>query len=407
MKILFVCGAYPKGAEKTISEKCMRGCGIQNAPNVFQWSVIDGLRSNDAIFDVVSFPFLPTFPFRYRSVYTEKYDMVCEGEKCGETIKYCTLMAAKAYSIKYRLRKYVKEWIEKNKDNEPQLIVLIYQPLSYYLTALAPLKREYPNVSFAAIVTDLVDDALNFKSNRGLLKRVQLKNEQRIIKAHYKYIDKFVLLTKYMEERIPEAVGKNIVIEGICTTQDVIRLSNKKQKIKTLLYTGTLEEFAGVVDLVNAFLKIANPDFRLIICGAGTCASYIKQKAAMDSRIIFKGLVDRDEVVELQKKSTIVINPRKPTEGITRYSFPSKTMEYLISGTPMIGYKLPGIPEEYYPFFYTVDDCNEKTLIGVIEKTMSLTQDELDQKAMSAYRFIHENKSSKAQMKRFLDFLAK
>ena len=191
--MLFVCGAYPKGADKIIGKKCMRGCGLQNAPNVFQWSVIDGLKSNDATFNVVSFPFLPTFPLRYRDFYTGKYDMVCEEEKCGETVKYCALMVAKSFSIKYRLRKFVKEWIAENKDNGQKLIVLIYQPLSYYLTALQPLKQQYPNVTFSAIVTDLVDDALNFKSNRGFLKRIQTERELRTVKAHYRYLDKFVL----------------------------------------------------------------------------------------------------------------------------------------------------------------------------------------------------------------------
>ena len=70
----------------------------------------------------------------------------------------------------------------------------------------------------------------------------------------------------------------------------------------------------------------------------------------------------------LHKRATALINPRKPNSKITRFSFPSKNMEYLSSGTPMIGYKLDGIPSEYYDYFYTIDDSSEKSLRNTIVK---------------------------------------
>ena len=38
------------------------------------------------------------------------------------------------------------------------------------------------------------------------------------------------------------------------------------------------------------------------------------------------------------------VNPRQNNEEFTKYSFPSKTMEYLASGVPVVAYKLDGIP---------------------------------------------------------------
>jgi len=108
-----------------------------------------------------------------------------------------------------------------------------------------------------------------------------------------------------------------------------------------------------------------------------------------------------------KQSAMVLINPRRPDGGITKYSFPSKTMEYLLSGTPMIGYKLEGIPEEYYSYYYTVNDLNESTLVNAMRDVMSKSQNELNQKARIAFNFIQENKTSKVQVPKIIDFLAK
>jgi glycosyltransferase involved in cell wall biosynthesis len=207
-----------------------------------------------------------------------------------------------------------------------------------------------------------------------------------------------------MTEKIPEAQNKNIVVEGICIEKPLN--IEPKGNIKTILYAGTLDKFSCVEDLVNAFLKIKNKNCKLIICGKGYLTPMIVDAAQKDNRIIYKGLVSRDEVLKLQQSATFVINPRKPDNSITRFSFPSKTMEYLSSGTPMIGYKLDGIPSEYYEHYYTINDLSEKTLIETLEYLMSLPQEELNEKARIAHQFVMENKTTQKQVKRIIDFIS-
>ena len=44
------------------------------------------------------------------------------------------------------------------------------------------------------------------------------------------------------------------------------------------------------------------------------------------------------------------MNPRSADAEYTKYSFPSKTIEYLATGVPVVMNRLPGIPEEYEYF---------------------------------------------------------
>lgn len=81
-------------------------------------------------------------------------------------------------------------------------------------------------------------------------------------------------------------------------------------------------------------------------------------------------------------------------------------MEYMTSGTPMIGYHLEGIPNEYYNYMYTPVDLSVEALTDCIEKTLKLSQYELDAMALSAINYITQYKNSKVQVQRIVDFLS-
>ena len=267
------------------------------------------------------------------------------------------------------------------------------------LLAAVLLKRDR-----IGIVTDLPDFFTSPLNNLKGLKKIQASYEQKAALDSYKYIDKYVLLTRQMERRIPEAINRNIIVEGISTMKSMPQIKKKDSVKKTILYTGALRDGMGIRDLVDAFMLTVNPNFELEICGAGECASYVTEKAKIDTRIKYLGRVSREKSVECQNKATVLINPRKPQE-FTEYSFPSKTMEYLSSGTPMIGYKLQGIPHEYFDYFYTIDSMDSHALADLINRILCLSQEELDKKAKEAASFILSNKTPKIQVKKIIDFL--
>ena len=57
----------------------------------------------------------------------------------------------------------------------------------------------------------------------------------------------------------------------------------------------------------------------------------------------------------------------------------------------MMGYKLEGIPNEYYDHYFTIDQLSEECLINTIQEVMNLPQDILNDKAEKAYNFVMEN----------------
>ena len=69
--------------------------------------------------------------------------------------------------------------------------------------------------------------------------------------------------------------------------------------------------------------------------------------SAEDPRICYFGAVSPEEAARIRMRASVLVNPRTSEGRYTRYSFPSKTLEYLLGGRPVVAYLLPGIPEEY------------------------------------------------------------
>lgn len=401
MKFLFLNMAYPQECYEKIMHDA-RGA-LQVPSNVFQWAVINGLERNNVDYCLVSVPALPAWP-RYRHFFSPKGNMTVNGLIKGLMLRYCDAPLLKQVSQRRILRDYIKNWYLDNEGNNP--VVLIYTQQSELLGAAIDVKDIFPRLKVIPIITDLIENAFDFKSNNTFLKRMQIKIEAKEEHRLFPKVDNFVLLTEQMTEFIPEAIGRSIVVEGIAPSNNInLNFLPKSDKTRSILYTGALEEYAGIRVLVDAFRGVKITDVRLIICGNGGDADYVKQAANEDDRIVYRGRVDHEEAIRLQKECTLLINPRQPNGGITKYSFPSKTMEYMSSGTPMIGYHLEGIPEEYHEHMYSPSDLTVKSLARCIENTIALPSSELYNKAVHAARFISECKSSKAQVKKILDFI--
>ncbi|WP_396128567.1 glycosyltransferase [Exiguobacterium mexicanum] len=254
------------------------------------------------------------------------------------------------------------------------------------------------------IVPDL-PQFMNLSDNKNHLYNFLKNIEIKAIDSDKKYIDSYVLLTEQMKETL-NITSPFTVIEGISTTIfDDIKELEKLREVKTILYTGLLSKKYGIVDLIEAFKEIMDENLELVICGEGEAKDYILEQSVIDSRIIYKGLLERRDVLTLQKSSTVLVNPRTNNDSYTKYSFPSKILEYMSSGTPVIAYKLDGMPDEYSEYLYTVDNYSRNGLKMKIEEVLNKPQEELSNMGMKARDFVLENKNKTVQTKKILEMI--
>ena len=156
---------------------------------------------------------------------------------------------------------------------------------------------------------------------------------------------------------------------------------------------------------MDAFSKLNDERVKLILCGTGDAEDYIAQKQKDDKRIFTLGRVDRVKALQLQKGAAILVNPRQNNEDFTKFSFPSKNLEYLSSGTPTVAYKLDGIPDEYDDYIIYPADDSVEALRDELVRLLDMSEDERRVLGETAKSFVCANKCKKSQAKRIIDFL--
>ena len=296
---------------------------------------------------------------------------------------------------------YVLLWGLKSRNEK----VLVCDVLCISSSMGGLLATKLCGLKSVAVVTDIYDQMVGAKS-RGIT--AFLKKCAGILNKKYvRSFDGYVLLTEAMNEVVNPKSRPYVVMEALCDVEmsdDGYAVSDKTYP-KVLMYAGGLEEQYGLKMLVKAFKKLPHQDIELHIYGNGSYVDKLKQEAATDKRIVYWGVVPNEKIVEAECKATLLINPRFTTEKFTKYSFPSKNMEYMVSGTPLLTTKLPGMPEEYYPYVFLFGKETLEGYMQSISDVLSKTDDELKHLGMTAREFVLRNKNNVFQANRIVEFI--
>lgn len=230
-------------------------------------------------------------------------------------------------------------------------------------------------------------------------------------KSYLTSFSMYVFLTEQMSEAVNKKHRPYIVMEGLVDesiVKKVLQTMSYTENIKEriLLYAGGLHEKYGLKTLTEAFMQMEDTNIRLHLYGDGPFADELKNNyCKQDNRIIYHGIVANEMVVADELKATLLINPRPTTEEFTQYSFPSKNMEYMVSGTPILTTKLPGMPEEYYPYIYMFDSETVEGYAKTIKRVLALSTEELYHKGQEAKQFVLQKKNNVYQAKRILELI--
>lgn len=217
--------------------------------------------------------------------------------------------------------------------------------------------------------------------------------------------DGYILLTKYMNELINHKNRPSMVMEGIA---DFIKKTDQVIfKKKAVLYAGNLSRDNGVFMLLKAFSDITDCNWELWICGDGELKEEIAHFEKKYKNIKYLGVLPNCEVRYLEQEASLLINPRFSKNIFTKYSFPSKTIEYMASGTATVITRLMGIPDEYFKYVYVLEDESVEGTKHLLQYLFSLRSEELTEKARQAKEYVLKEKNVHYQGKRVVDFLRK
>lgn len=166
----------------------------------------------------------------------------------------------------------------------------------------------------------------------------------------------------------------------------------------TYMYSGLLSKVTGVDLLLEAMKAVENDNCRLIITGKGELEDEVLRAASQDSRIIYKGHLTYEEYLEELQQADVLINPRNMELPENQNNFPSKIMDYLATGKPIISTKFVGW-EKYKDYIFF---CENILDIKIIQMQIGrMTEEEL-KKTFKNCRNLAKQFRWKNNLQRFL-----
>lgn len=294
---------------------------------------------------------------------------------------------------------YTFLWCIKHHREGSVVCDVLNLPISFG----AVLAARVLGVDVVGIITDIPGFmSFDTKQKASFLSRHSKKLNMFVIESCTKYVP----LTEQMCDLINPHKKPYIVIEGLVDSDMVsIKSISTEEGKKHITYCGAIYKKYGVQMLLDAFLLVKNENLILDIYGDGDLRSEMLSYEKKDKRIVYHGVVPNKDSVKAQLKSFLLINPRPTEEEFTKYSFPSKNVEYMVSGVPLLTTKLAGMPSEYLPYVFIFDDESVNGYAKAIRNIVDMPYSLVKEKGDSAKKFVLNTKNNIVQASKLIKLI--
>ncbi len=194
---------------------------------------------------------------------------------------------------------------------------------------------------------------------------------------------------------------------GIRQTDFLARVPDRRRRAAgepfRLVLSGTLDVFNGVRLVLDA-AKLLPPGFEVVVAGAGPLEGEVRARAKDDRTIDFKGFRTFEEMLELYSTADLLLNVRLTKAMNTRYFYPSKMMEFLASGVPVLSTCTGHTEEEFGDFVYLLRDETPEGLGALVTRIASSDPDERAAMGRRAREYMFANKTWDIQGERLCEY---
>lgn len=188
---------------------------------------------------------------------------------------------------------------------------------------------------------------------------------------------------------------KEVIIPN--TVDIKIKKNNIKNNMNEIIYVGAIEEYKGVLTLIEAFKKIKIKNKKLILIGSGNLEERIKNEYS-NLNIEITGWIEKEQVYEIISKSKVLILPSEWDEAFGRV-----LVEGIYNETLVIGSNRGAIPEVLdYRENYIFKEKDNLGLKNKIERILKLSGKEYNLELNEMQKFM-EKYSVKNHINQFVE----
>lgn len=301
----------------------------------------------------------------------------------------------------YKTISYVKKWCIDNKNYQKKIIIL-NTPTDIEI-GLLYLKNRF-NLT---VVNLIIDTALGNFEKKGfrnlyfyyfyMIGESLAKNMSGALALSS---DVFSYLNLDKNPCMLTKIGHN-------EKENFLTLSEKKHIRKRIVYTGTLISYDGIQELLDAVTLLPEDKYELHIYGTGPLLDLVKEYQSKYKNIVYCGYLKNKEIKRVLSQADILLNIRISNSYTDIFGFPSKLIEYILSGTPIVSTNFKTLPEEISKFLYIVKDETPESIANEILKLEKFDSNFINENSKLAYDYIFNNYNYENIVKEMIMFINK
>lgn len=343
---------------------------------------------------------VPSFP-RDRRLFFGARHVVLVGSIKATLLGFVNLGPLKTFSSAIALLPRLLTWawherrrprviMQYNLSNPPGLVAVLAARLtrSHVIPIVADLQ-----VPGAGLVANSRMRRIEF----GLLRRT-LPHCDGLIVLTRKMVDDFAPSTASL---LVEGAVPDVLVAPVCEARAV----REEHRPFVVMYSGGLSDLKGIPLLLAAFALLKDKEYALWITGRGPLESLVRDAAVRDPRVVYFGFPDQKDLLCLYSTADALVNPHSGTHESAKYLFPSKLIEYLATGVPVVTTcSTPEVAEIYGHVALLVRGDDAADLAAQIRQLSAATLSERSALGDKARSFVLAEKTWASQAKRIADF---
>ncbi len=385
----------------------LEGDGPQNpaysaAGHLLQERILHGLEAAGAdISAVFSVRTVPSYP-RQRLLFGAGQQEV-GGRYRARLLPFVNLGPVKTLTTSVTLVPELVRWAWRNR-HRPRAVLLYNVNIPPGIVGL--LASRLTGTRIFALVADIQVPGSGFYPDT-FLRRMDYRLQTRTLPL----LDGLIVLTRRMvadfAPRTPWLLMEGGVPEdAVAAPLPPVKDAEPGAPV-VFMYSGSLTDLKGVPLLLAGFERARGEHLRLWIAGGGELRGEVEAAAARDPRIRFLGSLPHAEVLRAYEDVDVLVNPHSTRHVTARYLFPSKLLEYLAMGRPVVTTcSTPEVREEYGDVADVMAGEDPAELAALLERLGGMTPAERRARGALCRDRVAGRKTWPRQGRRMLDFIA-
>jgi glycosyltransferase involved in cell wall biosynthesis len=375
----------------------------------FGWSLLAAIARGGSGWKVDAYSSVPISPFPHNPRWIVEWQRG-NSEHCRTltVLPFLNLPIARHITRCLSLGAALVHWVF-NSDRVVRRIILLHGVASAHLAA-ARLAQWILGVRLVVVLTDPLSPSVCRDSRIHAFAR---RLDRRCLSWLLRGVSGAITLAPQLAEHVtPGAPVLQLdgilpeVFEGATPRTWGPPIVGASEPRFCVMYAGGLCDEYGVGTLIEAFARLPADRFILRVAGGGPMASRIQRITKSCKNIEYMGMLSADQLWQSMCSADLLVNPRPTGTHLARSSFPSKTLEYLATGTPVLSTRLDALSADYSDILLFAESDDVSGLALAIREAANAPVDRMKLLGDAGRAFVLQQRSAEAQGRRIAAFLA-